>query len=205
MNYWHSYIHNSFGCEVDSIREFVQKKQTPISMEGGQFSSGKQRHIEHCACVLERWTDSRCLKLDCIRERKKVTSSVNEKQKSCGFSLSFVGHPQCRSTGLAEGVLWSVNKSLFPGPFFVSVFVSVCISICFLLLSYPLAHFLHTHPIWLGSRALQLSLSCHATWKAVKELPNSAHSGFHLESLFDKNLGSSALLSAQLLCPYRSE
>lgn len=54
MNSWHSYIHDSFGCEVDSIREFVQKKQTPISMEGGQFSSGKQRHIEQFACVLER-------------------------------------------------------------------------------------------------------------------------------------------------------
>ena len=163
MKSWHSYIHDSFGCEVDLIREFVQEKQTPISMEGGQFSSGKQRHIEHCACVLERWTDSRCLKLDCIRERKKVTSSVNEKQKSSGFSLSFVGHPQCRSAGLAEKVLRSVNKSLFPRPF-------ICLSVCLSLSSYlfPPSFLppctLSTHPSNLTGQqsfAAESELSCH--------------------------------------------
>lgn len=136
-----------------NLRKFVQKKQTPISRKGGQFSSGKKRHIARCACVLERWTDSRCLKLDCVREReKKVTLSVNEKQKRCGFSLSFCG----TSSVLLPVLFFFISKQTVvysPGTFFLSVFVFTCLPICFSP-SFSLldAHFLHTHPHWLGRR-----------------------------------------------------
>lgn len=36
------------------------------------------------------------------RKKKKVTLSVDEKQKGCGFLCPFIGRPRCRRGGLAE-------------------------------------------------------------------------------------------------------
>lgn len=80
--------------------EFVQNKETTIFLFQFHFFSVFQRtvllwktktHWAPCACVPERWTDSRSLRLDCVREkRKKVNLGVNEKQKLwvlfCGTS-----------------------------------------------------------------------------------------------------------------------
>lgn len=162
----------------------LSKRNSPLFQEKEDSSPLENKDTLN---VLERWTDSRCLKLDCVRDRKKVTSSVNEKQKTCGSSVSFSGTSSVSLHWIGwKGFVISKQTLVYsPATFFLSVFVSPRLSICFSPSFFTSCTLSTQTPKLTGQQSFKssTSLSCHALWKTVKDLPDSAHPGSHLESL----------------------
>lgn len=165
-------------------------------------------------CALERWTDSRCLKLDCVRDRKKVTSSVNEKQKACGISLTFsvTSSVFLHRIGWNYFVISQQFKFVPRGFFFPSS--SLCLRV-FLFVSPSIllsARFAHPHWFKLNGRlwAVMLLETLKSSFEGFPHLGSSwCPSGVILFK--NKKIKSPARaqalrslwLSAQLLCPCR--
>lgn len=138
------------------------------------------------------------------RDRKKVTLSVNEKQKSCGLPWCFCG----TSSPLLRWIGWKgfvITKQKFNPQALFSFSIRLCLSAC-LFLSSLLVHFLHTQQNWQTVRASQLSTSePPCPLKSCEGSPHLSSSCLPSGITLWENSGSSALLSAQLLCPCRSE